>query len=138
MLRGSGDILAQLDTYFALQRVEGGFLKCEFGKSRDEGVIKPFLIEAVFNQDATYFNYLKEIEPDDNFQTVAHEDVIYSIIKQDNFTIKQIFNKVEKAMSIATLKRCLGKLRESGRVTTFTNNNKEYVYTVNRDLSEVN
>lgn len=133
MLRGSGDILAQLDTYFTLQIVEGLFLKCEFGKSRDEGLIKPFLIEAIFDQDATFFNYLKELEQDDRINTIAREDEIFFYITKNNPTRNQLLAAFEGRISRGAIDRILKILKETAKVVTMTNANKELIYIENRE-----
>ena len=134
MLRGSGDILAQLDTYFTLQIVDGLFLKCEFGKSRDEGLIKPFLIEAVFEQDATHFTYLKELEQDDRITTIAREDEVFFYICKNNPTRKQLFAAFDGRISTSTIDRIIKILKDTKKITQMTNGNKEFIYVENREI----
>lgn len=127
-LRGSGYLTGAVDTYFALQNIEEGYTRLDFGKTRDEEKMKPFLLEIRFDKDGTYFNYLKDIEEESRIQTINIEEHIRYMLEKENPTRKRLIESFDGKVSIPSIDRIISIMKKNGEIQAWTNGKKEYVY----------
>ncbi len=132
LLRGSGDILAMVDNYIALKYV-APFIEVEQGKSRDDDLVPKFLMQVNFEQDKTYFDYVREINEEDRIININAEDQIRSLLLKGTSTRKWMLKNFEGELSRPMIDRALKSLKASGEIKTITNSSNEYIYMLSRD-----
>lgn len=131
-LRGSGDILAMVDSFIALSKKEN-FIEVEQAKSRDEVMIPKFLMQPVFEETKTFFNYIREVENDERIESVLLGDQILSLLTNNSYTRKYLIEKLEsKTVSLSTIDRALRQLKNEGKISSFGNSTKGKFFTVNK------
>jgi len=138
LLRGSGDILGWLDSYFALQIVENGLLRLDVGKSRDEKPIKSFFIEPGFYENETTFNYMGEVQEDEVYKQMAVEELIKrELLSTSSLSRKDIIKKLASQASPSTIDRGLKKMKQTEELITVQNSHKTYYSLSNKLKAEV-
>lgn len=133
-LRGSGDILAMVDSFIALTRREN-MVEVEQAKSRDELCVPKFLMQPAFEETKTSFTFVRQIEADERIESIFVGDKILSALSQNSYTRKFIINSLESpSCSVHTIDRAIAQLKKEGKIIAFTNGNKEYMYGLNKNL----
>lgn len=127
LLRGSGDILAMVDSYIALKTIPP-FLQLEQGKSRSDELINTILIEPIFTKKTTKFVFTREVEDETRLKRIVVEDEILAILENNSATRKLIHNKLDQYVSPRTIDEALNQLRTRGEVTCYTNGTHEKIY----------
>lgn len=130
-LRGSGDILAMVDSFVALTRKES-FIEVEQAKSRDEVMIPKFLMQPSFEENKTFFNYIREVEQDERIDNIMLGDRILALLSQGSVTRKSLITQLGEEISIPTIDRALSLLKKEERVVTYTNGLRHHIYSLNK------
>lgn len=128
-LRGSSDILAMVDSFIALTKKEN-FIEVEQGKSRDEQAVPKFLMQPSFEQDKTFFDYIKEVEDDDRIESMVIGDQVYALLLRGSATRKHILSQFP-GKSESTIDRAIQQLKKEEKILGMTNGGREYIYCIN-------
>lgn len=134
--RGSSDIHAQVDTHFGFYRDhKDDPLKMVCGKSRDDALLNPFLVQPIFEEQSVDFRYLKEVEEEGLVANAVIEELILILFTDGVEIARQTIMKkiaTESGKSTATVARSLKRLTDN-RILTMrvAQDGKTYLYQKN-------
>jgi hypothetical protein len=122
LLRGSGDILGWLDTYYGFREVEHGLLRIECGKNRFEKKPLPFLVETQFFEEETTFNWMGWVKEDDQYRQVAVSELLkHSLAGGISSKRGELLEKLSSRVSRATIDRTISQMKKLGSIITVQN-----------------
>jgi archaellum biogenesis ATPase FlaH len=131
-LRGSSDILAMTDSVIMIERKSEGILHMKQTHFRDDKPAKPVLVKFPnFERGERDFNYMNEIEPEKDKQTIAQEDIMELLKESDSPLIQtEIIKKLEgKDYGDTTVKNALKFLCDINSLSyRKVGNKKEYFF----------
>lgn len=133
-LRGSGDILAMVDSYIALTRKEN-YIEVEQAKSRDEVVIPRFLMEPIFEETETSFQYIKDVEEDGRIDNIVLGDRILSMLSVNSVGRQFLLETLKDGgSSRAAIDRAIRQLKDEGKIITYKNGTGDFMYGINNQI----
>lgn len=128
-LRGSGDIYAMLDTYFAMQNKDH-VIRIDMAKNRDEAIMKPFNIDISFWEEGSVtFKYLSEIDfaEEQQYATIPVKTAITDYLKRGTVKREEIITALGNLYSRPSIDRALSELKKLEKVFV-TGNTRDRKY----------
>ena len=139
-MRGSSDILAAVDSHFAVTRKDSLYLTFTQEKQRYAIELEPFQVKVHINDDSFRFEYLGALSKPADKTTTLYTIVCNLLGEHKELTIDELLEKI-KVTNISTYKQQLRELlkrwvAEGALPETRTDQNGRKLYSVERPTNE--
>jgi len=139
-MRGSSDILAAVDSHFAVTRKDSLYLTFTQEKQRYALELEPFQVKVHINDDSFRFEYLGALSKPADKTTTLYTIVCNLLGEHKELTIDELLEKI-KVTNISTYKQQLRELlkrwvAEGALPETRTDQNGRKLYSVERPTNE--